>query len=233
MTVIKVLIDGGAGLNIIFVNTLRKIGLDFEGLLTPTDVPFYKIAPSKAAMPLGQITLLVTFGALDNYRTEFIKFEVADFESSYHAIFGRPVLAKFMAVLHYPCLLLKMLGPNSILSLRGDLKRSYDCDAQAIRIAAKVQPDLEGEEIATLANQLNTEESKLPTKRPAILVPPKEANVIKIDLSTGDPAKMATISAYLPKEQELMLTNFFRDNNDIFAWKPADMLGVLRKLAEH
>jgi hypothetical protein len=89
MTVTKVLIDGGAGLNIIFVDTLRKIGLDFAGLLTPTDVPFYGIVPSKAAMPLGQITHPVTFGTLDNYRTEFIKFEVTDFESSYHAIFGR------------------------------------------------------------------------------------------------------------------------------------------------
>jgi hypothetical protein len=53
MTVMKVLIDGGAGLNIIFANTLRKIGLDFAGLLTPTDVHFYRIVPGKAAMPLG------------------------------------------------------------------------------------------------------------------------------------------------------------------------------------
>jgi hypothetical protein len=83
-------------------------------------------------MPLRQITLLVTFGTPDNYRTEFIKFEVADFESSYHAIFDRPALAKFLAVPHYPYLLLKMPSPKGVLSLRGDLKRSYDCDAQAI-----------------------------------------------------------------------------------------------------
>jgi hypothetical protein len=117
MTVTKVLIDGGAGLNIIFSDTLRKISLDFVGLLTPTNIPFYEIVPGKVAMSLGQITLLVTFGTPDNYRTEFIKFEVADFESSYHAIFGRPALAKFMAVPHYPYLLLKMPGPNGVLSL--------------------------------------------------------------------------------------------------------------------
>jgi hypothetical protein len=35
MTVPKVLIDGGTGLNIIFVDTLKKIGLDFTSLLTP------------------------------------------------------------------------------------------------------------------------------------------------------------------------------------------------------
>jgi hypothetical protein len=35
MTATKVLIDGGAGLNIIFSETLRKMGLDFTGLITP------------------------------------------------------------------------------------------------------------------------------------------------------------------------------------------------------
>ena len=53
MTVPKVLIDGGAGLNIIFANMLKKIGLDFTSLLTPADVPFYGIVPSKVVMPLG------------------------------------------------------------------------------------------------------------------------------------------------------------------------------------
>jgi hypothetical protein len=79
-------------------------------------------------MPLGQITLPVTFGTQANYRTKFIQFEVADFETSYHAILGRPALAKFMAIPHYPYLLLKMPGPHEILSLRGDLKRAFDCD---------------------------------------------------------------------------------------------------------
>jgi hypothetical protein len=88
MTVTKVLIDGGAGLNIIFLHTLRKMGLELAGMITPTSIPFYGIVPGKAAMPLGQITLPVTFGTPANHRTEFIKFEVADFESSYHAILG-------------------------------------------------------------------------------------------------------------------------------------------------
>ena len=67
MTVPKVLIDGSVGLNIIFADTLKKIGLDFTSLLTPTDVPFYEIVPDKDAMPLGQITLLVTFGNPNNF----------------------------------------------------------------------------------------------------------------------------------------------------------------------
>jgi hypothetical protein len=78
MMVTKVLIDGGARLNIIFSETLRKMGLEFVGMITLTSVPFYGIVPSKAAMALGQITLPVTFGTPSNYRTEFINFEIAD-----------------------------------------------------------------------------------------------------------------------------------------------------------
>jgi hypothetical protein len=117
MTVTKVLIDGGARLNIIFLDTLRKMGLELAGMITSTSVPLYGIVPGKDAMPLGQMTLPVTFETTVNYRIEFIKFEVAAFESSYHAILGRPALAKFIAILHYPYLLLKMPRPNGILSL--------------------------------------------------------------------------------------------------------------------
>jgi hypothetical protein len=107
---IKVLIDGESGLNLIFASTLRKMGLDLTDMLVPSKSPFYGIVPGNAAHPLSTVVLPVTFGTRENYRTEFIKFEVANFESSYHAILGRPALAKFMAVLHYVYLLLKMPG---------------------------------------------------------------------------------------------------------------------------
>ena len=54
-------------MNIIFADTLKKIGMDFTSLLTPTHIPFYGIVPGKAAMPLGWIMLLVTFGTPNNF----------------------------------------------------------------------------------------------------------------------------------------------------------------------
>jgi hypothetical protein len=44
---------------------------------------------------------------------------------------------------------------------------------------------------------MNPEELEIPTKKPYILAPPKEADVKKIDLGTGDPENTATISAHL------------------------------------
>ena len=81
------------------------------------------------------MVLPVTFCTPDNYRTELIKFEVADFESSYHAILGRPALAKFMAIPHYVYLLLKMPEKIGVLTIRGDLQRSFECEKEAITYA--------------------------------------------------------------------------------------------------
>ena len=166
-------------------------------MITPTSTPFYGIVPGKAAMPLGQITPLVTFRTPSNYHTEFIKFEVADFDSSYHAILGRLALAKFMAIPQYLYLLLKMPGPNGVLSLRSDLKRAFDCDVQAIKIAAKAQAADGRKEIATVAAEMSPEELVIPAKKPSILAPQKEAGVKQIDLGTDDPSKTAIISAHL------------------------------------
>jgi hypothetical protein len=104
------------------------MGLDISKMLTPSRAPFYGIVLVNAATPLSLVVLLVTFGTKNNFCTEYIKFEVADFESSYHAILHRLALAKFMAVPHYIYLLLKMLGKTGILMLHGDRKKLYDCD---------------------------------------------------------------------------------------------------------
>jgi hypothetical protein len=132
---IRVLINGGSSLNLLFASTLKKMGLNISKMLTPSRAPFYGIVLGNVATPLGSVVLLVTFGMKDNYRTEYIKFEVADFESSYHTILNRPALAKYMAVPHYVYLLLKMLGKIDVLMFRGDLKKSYDCDQEAIEYA--------------------------------------------------------------------------------------------------
>jgi hypothetical protein len=88
----KTLIDGGSSLNIIFIETLRKMEFDFTEM-TACDEPFYGVVPSKAAYSICRVCLLVTFGTEENFQKEYLTFEVADFRSSYHAIFRRPMLA--------------------------------------------------------------------------------------------------------------------------------------------
>jgi len=150
----RVLIDSGSGLNLIFASTLAKMGLNYMSLLTPSKAPFYGIVPGNSSTPIGSITLPVTFGTEQNFRTEYIKFEVADFESSYHAILGRLALAKFMAVPHYVYLLFKMPGNTGVLSQGGDLLMSFECDKEAIDHAATIRVPSSVSEILAAAKEL-------------------------------------------------------------------------------
>jgi hypothetical protein len=107
---------------------------DFERI-TECDEPFFGIVPGKAAYPMGRVSLLVTFSTEENFRIEYLSFEVADFKSSYHTILGRPMLARFMAILHYTYLVLKMPAPNGVLIVYNDLLISLKCDNEALKIA--------------------------------------------------------------------------------------------------
>jgi hypothetical protein len=99
------------------------------------DEPFYGVVPRKAAYPIGRVCLPVTFGTEENFRTEYLTFEVADFRSSYHAIFERPMLAKFMAIPHHTYLIMKMPAPNGILSVLGDVMVSFNCESATIELS--------------------------------------------------------------------------------------------------
>ena len=48
----KVLMDGGSGLNIMYIETLDAMGID-RACIWPTRAPFHGIVPGKQAMPLG------------------------------------------------------------------------------------------------------------------------------------------------------------------------------------
>jgi hypothetical protein len=157
----RVLIDGGSGLNLLFASTWKKMGLDIFKMLTPSRAPFYGIIPGNAATPLGSVVLPITFRIKDNYHTEYIKFEVANFESSYHAILGRPALAKFMAMPHYIYLLLKMPGKTGVLTLCGDQKKSYDCDQEVIEYAATSRVPEPSAEVLAAAQKLTNLEMEI------------------------------------------------------------------------
>jgi hypothetical protein len=123
-----------------FYQDLEEDEARHHPMLIKNTSPLYGIIPGNAAIPLGSMVLPVTFGETrENYRTEYIKFEVADFETSYHAILGRPAIAKFMAVPHYTNLVLKIPCLAGVLSLQGDLKISFDCDTEVVELVTTNQ----------------------------------------------------------------------------------------------
>jgi hypothetical protein len=59
---------------------------------------------------------------------EKLEFEVMDWPSQYHVILERPAFLCFMAVPHHTYLMLKMPGPNGIITVKGSFELSDNCD---------------------------------------------------------------------------------------------------------
>jgi hypothetical protein len=146
------------------------------------------------------VVLPVTFREKrDNYRTEYVMFEVADFETSYRAILGRPAISKYMAVPHYTYLVLKMPSLEGVLSLQGDLKISFDCDTEAVELAATNQVPNAMMEIYAASKKLAPSEFDIPEKSNKANKPQlaEEVLVKTIDLGTSDSSKTTTIGVGL------------------------------------
>ena len=97
ITLYHVLVDGGAGLNVISYVAFKQLQIP-ESKLAPSH-PFSGVGPHPV-FPLGSITLPVTFGTEENFHTENVQFDVAEV-NLFNAIIGRPVLYRFMAIAHY------------------------------------------------------------------------------------------------------------------------------------
>jgi hypothetical protein len=135
----KVLVDGGSSINVTFPRTFQVLGVPLKEL-HESDTPFFGIGPTEGEYPLGHIYMSVTFGTPENYRTEFLRFEVANFDCGYNAIIGRPGLAKFMAIPYYTYMILKMPGPQGIITVRIDFQGAAECFRVAIQAALTTKP---------------------------------------------------------------------------------------------
>jgi hypothetical protein len=123
--------DGGSSLNIMYEETLTKLGLT-KTQLRHSAITFYGVVPGHQAKSLGSITLKVAFGDENNFHEEPITFEVVPFKSTYHVIFGRPTFHSFHARLCYIYNHLEMLGTDGITTIYGRFRRQ--------RSARKVKP---------------------------------------------------------------------------------------------
>ena len=117
----QVLMDGGSDLNLLYPNTIRKLGIDLTKI-RHSRTSFKGVTPGPYAKCTGSLLLEVVFGSPDNFRREKLIFHVAPFKSSYQALLGREAFVRFNAIPHYASLTLKMPGPRGIISLRGSFK---------------------------------------------------------------------------------------------------------------
>jgi hypothetical protein len=191
----KVLMDGGSSLNILYAHTLRLLGIGLDQL-QPSTTPFHGIAPGKRVQPLGQINLPVWFDTPDNYHKETLTFEVAGFRGAYHTILGRPCYAKFMAVLNYTYLKMKMTGPNGVITVGSSIEHAIDCNVECVEHAESLA--LDEALVANMENMVNKDLSST-AKHAGSFEATKQTKEVPLDPAAPEGKALRVSSTLDPK----------------------------------
>jgi hypothetical protein len=175
------------------LKTFDQMGLS-RAMLHPYWAPFHSIVPDAAATPIGQITLAVTFGAQENFRTENLQFDISSFEMAYNAFLGRSTLSMFMVIPHYSYLVLKMSGPHGVISIRGDIKHAYDYDKDNCETADRLTVSAELEDLKQALAESPLHPVMPEAKTSKIPIQPEDSLSKTVPLSMEEPSKVAHVA---------------------------------------
>jgi hypothetical protein len=102
----NVLVDTGSAADIIFTKAFRQMQEQDDKIHDATH-PLC-VFGGRQIVAHGKITMPITFGYVNNTRTEQVLFDIVDMDYPYNASIGRGALNAFEAVLHptYLCMMI-------------------------------------------------------------------------------------------------------------------------------
>ncbi|GJX49793.1 reverse transcriptase domain-containing protein [Tanacetum coccineum] len=153
--------------------------------------------------PLGQIALLVKIGDEVHSTSAWMNFMIIRSPSQPNAIIGRPGIRKIRAVPSTTHGMLKFPVEGGTVTLQSSTVILMEC---AMISGPSIQPPV--------VNQVLEEK-------------------INIAIHPEYPEQTVAIGSTLTEKGRKELCSLLKQNLDIFAWKPADMTGVPRSIAEH
>ncbi|GJU77277.1 reverse transcriptase domain-containing protein [Tanacetum coccineum] len=153
--------------------------------------------------PLGQIALLVKIGDEVHSTSAWMNFMVIRSPSQHNAIIGRPGIRKIRAVPSTAHGMLKFPVKGGTVTLQSSKVIPMEC---AMISGPSIQ--------CPVANQIPEEK-------------------INVAIHPEYPEQTVAIGSTLTEKGRKELCSLLKQNLDIFAWKPADMTGVPRNIAEH
>jgi hypothetical protein len=189
----RVLIDGGSSINLLYRSSMEKLGIPLAQL-KPSRLTFHGIMPGQPCTPMGRVQLEVLFGKKGNSRREPIWFEVLDITSPYHALLGRPALAKFMVVPHYAYLKMKLPGPRGMITVSGSFKKSLACAKESSQLAEAL---VIAEEKRQLLHRVELSQQDVPARQLPVEQFKPANDTKKILLDESNPSKFVIIGTGL------------------------------------
>lgn len=230
--VARILIDMGSPVDIIYADCLRRLNVGCEIQPKETDVIRFS---GDVLRSVGEVTLPVSLGDRPVMAINSVKFLVMDVGSPFNMILGRPSLNTFQAVVSTFHAKIKF----PVNGLVGEVKGDKPGAGGTFRFRPHInQIDLHRpipEEKAKY-DTIGQGEERRPevdpeTKERQHVYPSEELRFVEIDPQY--PGQMVRIGSHLEQEPALALLELLRRNQDVFAWKPSDLTGVIPKVAIH
>ncbi|XP_066320139.1 uncharacterized protein [Miscanthus floridulus] len=131
-----------------------------------------------------------------NYRVEHINFNVADFNTAYHTILGRPALVKFMAIPHYAYLVLKMPLPARVLAPWANLSIAYAYEIESLAVVKATDLSIQMASMVTDAKTVPADDLEILVSEPPC-ASTKSKETKEVGLGLDDPSKTVKIGVHL------------------------------------
>jgi hypothetical protein len=220
-------VDNDSSADIIFVDAFDKMGLNMD-LLQPPDTPLYSFG-GHVIHALGKVVLPVSFGTVQNARTEYLSFDVVEMYYPYNGILGRGFLKKFEAIMHQAYLCIKIPVTLGVTTIWGHQNDDSNLERGRTPGQPRERPHPRPTKQAVESNAM--EKQPKADREKVNMQPDCETKHVLLDAMVLD--QTVIIGSNLSADEEANLVQFLQKNKDVFAWSAKDLTGVDRSFIEH